>query len=473
MTRNSIWKLAATGLIVAATTSACSTGRTQIGAPSAPGAAVGSPKAAAMAAKFAAQASAAIGKNRAAAAVAPAEAAVAAAPTTAAYRALLGQAYLNSGRFQSAAAAYADAITLGQIDGQTVIGRSLALIASGDNAGAMALVDQHRDLLPASDIGLAQALAGDLSRAAFTLTQSARQVGADPRTRQNLALTLALAGSWVEARMLATQDLAPEKVDARMAEWAALAQLSDASARVGKLIGVAPRADGGMPTRLALAPAAPPVALAAADPAPLAEYAPAPLPVDAPGLASIELPPAAPVADAAPAPAPAPVILAEAAPYRTAPAASVAAAASAVPVRQRVVAAAATPPAERPAAREARAIAEQLSAPRVLAFDSKKPAGWAVQLGAFDKLAIAQGKWSQLVRAHRVLAAYPGSSHAAPVGGRTFYRLTVNGIASRADANRVCGALKAKGQTCFVRQMDGKEQVKWAAAPAGVKLAAR
>ncbi len=215
------------------------------------------------------------------------------------------------------------------------------------------------------------------------------------------------------------------------------------------------------------------MALAAADPAPLAEYAPAPLPVDAPGLASIELPPAAPVADAAPAPAPAPVILAEAAPYRTAPAASVAAAASAVPVRQRVVAAAATPPAERPAAREARAIAEQLSAPRVLAFDSKKPAGWAVQLGAFDKLAIAQGKWSQLVRAHRVLAAYPGSSHAAPVGGRTFYRLTVNGIASRADANRVCGALKAKGQTCFVRQMDGKEQVKWAAAPAGVKLAAR
>ena len=116
---------------------------------------------------------------------------------------------------------------------------------------------------------------------------------------------------------------------------------------------------------------------------------------------------------------------------------------------------------ERPFHEEARALATKFM-PQ-LAFDAKKPTGWAVQLGAYDSLGIAKEKWGSLKSRNAMLANFPASSHAATVNGRNFYRLTVNGLATRADASSLCHELKAQGQICFVRAMGGGEAIQWAA----------
>jgi hypothetical protein len=382
----------------------------------------------------------------------------------------LGQVYLNMGRFASAATAFGDALSLGVNDPQTIIGLVLAKVATGDARGALGLIDEHRAALPASDAGLAQVLAGDVQRGILTLTEAAKQPEAGARTRQNLAFAFAMAGRWAQARIIAAQDVSPARLDARMTEWAAMAQQTQPSWRVASMLGVKPVQDSGMPVRLALVTPSAPVALAAAekaaDPAPLAEFAPPPPPaavvaavaetVPQPAIRSVELPmPTSPekVAEAQ-------IILAETKPYRVAPRAAAPAAAPAV--------------AERPAAVEARALAARVnaSATRARSFDAKKPSGWAVQLGAFDTLGIAKEKWATLSRANALLKEFPASSQSASVKGRTFYRLTVNGLATRAEAMDLCASLQAAGQGCFVRSMNANENVQWAARPA-VRLAAR
>src|SRR3546814_17792633 len=97
----------------------------------------------------------------------------------------------------------------------------------------------------------------------------------------------------------------------------------------------------------------------------------------------------------------------------------------------------------RPAQQQALELATVL-VPRAMGFDAKNPDGWAVQLGAYDSLAVAKEKWGTLKKRNDVLGGFPASSHAATVKGRTYYRLTVNGLASRADATRLCKQLKAK-----------------------------
>src|SRR3546814_12104509 len=98
-----------------------------------------------------------------------------------------------------------------------------------------------------------------------------------------------------------------------------------------------------------------------------------------------------------------------------------------------------------------------------MGFDAKNPDGWAVQLGAYDSLAVAKEKWGTLKKRNDVLGGFPASSHAATVKGRTYYRLTVNGLASRADATSLCKQLKAQGQTCFIRAMGGGGTIQGAA----------
>jgi cell division protein FtsN len=147
-----------------------------------------------------------------------------------------------------------------------------------------------------------------------------------------------------------------------------------------------------------------------------------------------------------PQPKAAEVIMADAKPYRAAPRVS--------GERAEVI---------RPAQKQALELATKIL-PKAIAFDSKKPTGWAVQLGAYDSLGIAKEKWGVLKKKSAMLGNYPASSHAATVNGRNFYRLTVNGLATRADASKLCGELKAKGQTCFIRQMGGSESIQWASA---------
>ena len=147
------------------------------------------------------------------------------------------------------------------------------------------------------------------------------------------------------------------------------------------------------------------------------------------------------------------VIMADAAPYRAAPR---------VAGEGRI----------RPAQQQALELATVLI-PKAMAFNAKKPDGWAVQLGAYDSLGIAKEKWGSLKKRNGVLANFPASSHAATVKGRTFYRLTVNGLATRADANNLCRELKAHGQTCFIRAMGGSEGIQWAAKASPMRLASR
>src|SRR3546814_2437026 len=120
-----------------------------------------------------------------------------------------------------------------------------------------------------------------------------------------------------------------------------------------------------------------------------------------------------------PSPAPAPLIKADAASYRHAPR----------------VASEAT----RPAQREATELARHLVPQR---FDSARPSGWPVQLGAYDSLAIATATWGVLKKRTDVLAAFPASSHAATANGHTLYRLTLNGLNRRAAAMTPSGGLK-------------------------------
>jgi D-alanyl-D-alanine carboxypeptidase len=469
MNRKVLMNLAVSGFVLSAVTGCSGMGKMANAAPS-------TGPVPASASKSADKAREALEAGKVSKAVTLAEAAVAAAPRDAGFRALLGQAYLNDGRFASATSALGEAMELGAKDSNTVIAMTLALIAQGKNTQATDLLKRNFDVVPASDMGLALALAGDTNSAIYVLTEAARQPGADARTRQNLALAFALDGRWAQARVLASQDLSIAKIEARMAEWAKLAEQNDSRVRIASMLGTTAREDAGMPVRLALsnfsgtemAAAEAPVEVASADPAPIAAYAPPPPAAEPVALAdasstirTVELPMpqrdengVVPVTEL-PQPKPAPVIMAAAAPYRAAPR---------IAGEQKKL---------RPAQKEAIELARKIT-PKVLGFDAKKPAGWAVQLGAYDSLGIAKEKWGVLKRKNGVLAAYPASSHSASVNGRTFYRLTVNGLASRADAAKLCGDLKAKGQTCFVRQMGGNETIQWAsAATKPVRMAAR
>ena len=464
MNRKMLMNLAVSGFILSVATGCSGMGQMA----DAPSRAAGKP---ALAAQSADQARTALAAGKVSKAVGLAEAAVAGSPRDASYRALLGQAYLNDGRFSSATAALNEAVELGATDSHTILSLTLSQIAQNKNADAVALLTQHRDTVPASDIGLALALAGDNEGAIYVLTEAARAEGADARTRQNLALAYALSGRWVQARMLASQDLSPAKLEARMAEWSKLAEQPDAQIRVASLIGTKAQQDAGMPVRLALsnfsdtqmAAAEPAVQVASADPAPVATYAPPPPVVLADAgsaIRSVELPMpergvdgVVPVTEL-PQPKPAgEVILADGGAYRAAPR---------VAGEGRI----------RPAQKQALELATVLI-PKAMGFDAKKPSGWAVQLGAYDSLGIAKEKWGGLKKRNSELANFPASSHAATVKGRTFYRLTVNGLATRADATSLCNQLKAQGQSCFIRAMGGGETIQWASKASPVRLASR
>ena len=82
------------------------------------------------------------------------------------------------------------------------------------------------------------ALAGDPGGAVEVLTAAARSPEADVKTRQNLALALALAGRWPEAKAVAAVDLSPADVDKRMTQWATFARPAGAADQVSALLGV-------------------------------------------------------------------------------------------------------------------------------------------------------------------------------------------------------------------------------------------
>lgn len=104
----------------------------------------------------------------------------------------------------------------------------------------------------------------------------------------------------------------------------------------------------------------------------------------------------------------------------------------------------------------ARAVAEALAEPAALDVDPDSlPAGTRlVQLGAFDAPADARGEWDRVAdRFASLMAGKRRVIQEASSGGRTFYRLRVEGFADVADARRFCAALLAEQVNCIPAQV--------------------
>ena len=187
------------------------------------------------------------------AAIQSAEAAVSADPRNAAYRMTLGNAYLEAGRFGSAATSFEDAMALGENSPRAALSLALALTGQARYSEAAGVLGDWEGRIAAADIGLAFALAGQPERGIHILTNAVRGGDNTVKTRQNLAYAYAVAGRWREARMMVAQDVPAHEVGARMEEWAQLTHAEAYQARVAGLLGVPANVrDAGQPVHLAL-----------------------------------------------------------------------------------------------------------------------------------------------------------------------------------------------------------------------------
>jgi Flp pilus assembly protein TadD len=407
-------------------------------------------------AKLAAAANKALAARNGDKAIEAAEAAVRLDPQNAAYRQMLGRAYILAGRFASAESALADAVALGNGDAGTIVNLALVQVAQGRDDAARSLLAAHADTVPAGDYGLAMALAGDPVEGVRILSGAIHDPSATARTRQNLAYAYALAGRWKDARMVAGMDMEPLAANKRISDWAQVAAPALAPMRVAALMGVTVNpSDPGQPVALALAaPTAAPVAMAEAAPAPDV----APQPVE---IAQAE---PAPVTETTPA---APVIQAPKAPVRVAS-------------RDFVVedhrAGRAAVPTSRATARPA-PLTVPIARMQKAAFIKPVATGasqWVVQLGAYDSAAIAREKYVGMTARNSALSAFPVLTSQVTVGGKAYHRLAISGFASRADALGACRMIRSHRGQCFVRETapDATPQ-RWAVAARGRQYASR
>ncbi|WP_375396202.1 SPOR domain-containing protein [uncultured Sphingomonas sp.] len=376
-----------------------------------------------------------------------AEAAVALQPQSASYRALLGQAYLLAGRFGSARTAFADSLSLEPGEGKTALNLALAQVADGDWSGARATLDANSGSIPVADRGLALALAGDPAAGVELLLPIARSAGATPKVRQNLALALALAGRWQDAKVVAAMDLAPADVDQRIMQWATFARPTGKADQVAALLGVTPAADPGQPVALALDAAAP----LASSPAAIDRYMPAAPTAKVLSDAATDAGVAVPAAVADPGAMSAPTAIAG---VTFGPRAEVI-----QPLPTRLVPGTPVP--------ETRALKMVTTARKIAAPIAGAPAPsvgkgeFYVQLGAYDNAAVARDAWTRAVRGHAGLVGQVPLGVTARVKSRSFYRLSVGGF-DRASADRMCRSYRATGGACFVRTGAGDKATGWA-----------
>ncbi|MFZ5666301.1 MAG: tetratricopeptide repeat protein [Pseudomonadota bacterium] len=423
-----------------------------------------------------------------------AEAAVALDPRNAELRKTLAQAYLANGRFASARQSLDDALALGDASARTVISLALMHVAEGRTNAAQALLEQHRDTIPASDYGLALALAGDTKTGVEVLAQLIRSGDNAPKVRQNLAFAYALDGRWREAQIMAGQDLDPQVAQQRIAEWARIAHPDAHAQRVASVLGVTPAAmDPGQPVMLALsatpsmgevatqigqqamAPAAGPIELPPVEDKPmeLAGVESVPVPASEPAPVMAE---AAPAVAAAPSGAivaplltareivqPLPASYRRKAVRKLRP--EMVAKRQMIVEQEKVQVAAA--PAPKPAPKPAPA--KPAPAPAVFQKASFSPVSngaFAVQLGVFSSAANANRAWAGYSAKHKDLAAFSKVAVPTTVGARTLHRLTANGFADEKSARAMCAQVRSSGGECIIARAVATK-------PAGTQIAAR
>lgn len=393
-------------------------------------------------AAYALRAQMALGSGDYVSAVTLAEQAAEATPQDFNVRTLLGNTYFASGRFASAEAAYTDSLALAPAQPQIILKRALVQIAQGKNDAAIAGLQAAQGLIDPADFGLALALAGRPADAVQMLDVAARAHGADSRVRQNLALANALAGDWEAARVIASQDLTPDLVDARVQQWMALAKPAHSYDQVAALVGVTPAAaDPGQPVRLALVQTDTRVAQAAPQPVAPVQQA---VVAEAPAFAAPVAEPVAVTQASAPAPeAPAFDPLAAVAAVATEAKDAVVEFASNLTSKPE--------PKVKKASAKARKAAPALGSPKAV-----------VQLGAFSSEERVSAAWATLSKKHPNLRNY--SPMVARFDGPrgTVWRLSVRGFDNQQEAIARCQSLRSKGGSCFVRSTAGDSPVQFA-----------
>lgn len=390
----------------------------------------------------------ALGKGEVSNAVTHAEAAVLADPRNPAYRATLGAAYLEAGRFQAAATSFSDALELGDSDPRTVLSYALAETALGNNGAAVNVLDQWQDDLDPADYGLALSLAGQPDRGVHVLANALRGGQNSPKVRQNLAYAYALQGNWRAARLMAAEDVPADMIDDRIGEWAVTTHPEAFQARVAGLLRVTPTTDSGQPRHLALAnfPDHGQMVAEAAAEVPSANEA------DGVELAAVE--PAAPVASApVPEAAPAADRQTSFADAFVAPQAPVSTASDRVvshPVVQPVPASTHANVSRAPQSAPAPVsrIAQNSPQRRMAATTGSASATHLVQLGSFSSranaeraTAIYQKRYTQLDGRDMVITQ-------AQVNGKTYFRVAAAGFGA-SEARSMCNAVRSGGAGCL------------------------
>ena len=359
-------------------------------------------------------------------AISHAEAAVLADPQNPAYRAVLGSAYMDAGRFASAATSFDDAMQLGDNSARTALSLALALTGAGKTSEAAALLNDWQKEIATADVGLALALAGQPDRGVHLMSNAIRAGDNTPKMRQNLAYAYALAGRWREARLMAAQDVPADQVSDRIAEWATTSAPEASQARLAKLLDVPASAhDAGQPAQLALANTPSMEQLASEASAGTASELPPLAAADAPAG---ELPPLAsldPSAAAARYEAP-PV-------ERPSNFSSAFNAAAAVPT-------AVTQDTSRfvqPGPQRAEPVVAQ-----------RADGTHLVQLGSFASEQGARRAWGIYANRYPELAGHQMVISEAVVKGKRYWRVSAGGYV-RATASSMCGRVRTGGQGCF------------------------
>src|SRR3546814_11606117 len=108
-----------------------------------------------------------------------------------------------------------DLLALDSNNGKVALSLALAQTAEGDWTAARATLDDHAGVIPATDRGLALALAGDPKAALQVLVPAARERRAPAQTRPHLALTFAPPGTRQADRSIAVVDLSPARAATR------------------------------------------------------------------------------------------------------------------------------------------------------------------------------------------------------------------------------------------------------------------
>jgi tetratricopeptide (TPR) repeat protein len=396
-----------------------------------------------------------------------AERAVARSPQNASLRSALGSAYLQVGRFNSATTAFDDAMRLGDNSPRTALSLALAKVGAGHGREAVAILDDWRDTIPASDLGLALALSGETTRGVAILTDSLRGGQNTAKLRQNLAYAYALDGRWREARTMMEQDIPADQVDQRISDWAMQGRAEDSQKRIASLLGAPVRSDPGLPLNLALGNSDTVEQLAAEATA----IQPLPRP-EQPVVARGELPAAGEaVATNNVAPPPVAVLgnvptgeVALASPYIAPTYATTATPAgpeseSVAAVHQTQTSAFATAfdsskrqdSASAPAAdwrapfKAQRTVRVVLPAARPLI---KHNGSHLVQLGSFSSPEGARRGWGVLASRNAQLREYRMVITPAVVNGKNFWRVAAAGFDS-GTASGMCSSVKHRGGVCF------------------------